>query len=61
MDLHIEVGGALLSLAEQVIIEDSIFSKNMGYIGGALFFNCKTNSEQTLVIIQGSIFLENIG
>ena len=61
MDLHLEVGGSVLSLAGQVIIKDSIFTKNMGYIGGALFFNCKTESAKVLVKIEASAFLENTG
>jgi hypothetical protein len=61
MQLHMEVGGAILSLADNSEIIDSIFTNNMGYIGGAIFVNSKKDATHVTFQITKNLFIKNIG
>ena len=61
MDLHFEVGGSLLSLADVVNIESSKFMGNMGYLGGAIFINCKLEKPDVVMMASNLYFFNNTG
>ena len=61
MELHPEVGGTLFSMTENVEIRDSVFKGNMGYLGGAIFFDCKKENPSAVLLIKGCFFSQNNG
>lgn len=61
MEIQMEIGGSLLSLADDVLIDESIFEYNMGFLGGAIFFDSKAESHGSNISIMKSFFFENTG
>ena len=61
MDLHMEAGAAILNLAEVSDISDSIFIGNNGYMGGAIFVNCKLEKAAVEIYVLNTVFESNIG
>jgi hypothetical protein len=61
MDLHMEVGASILSMSENVEINDTTFTRNMGYVGGGIFVNCKNEQSNVIFRINRCNFAKNVG
>ncbi len=61
MDLHMEVGAAILILAEDTVISDTIFVGNRGYMGGTIFVNCKLEKAEVKLSVDNTVFERNMG
>ena len=60
-EVHGDIGGTIMSFAEEFILNNSIFSKSGGYLGGALFIDINKENPNFLYLrILNTFFDENI-
>jgi hypothetical protein len=61
IESHGDVGGTLISLADSLILNNSLIRKSGSFLGGGIFININSQNQKKLYLrVENSVFDRNL-